>query len=124
MVRYLVASHLEMSAAMRRDMFDPANVKLFAEKVGAPERLKMLCLMTYADIKAVNPEALTPWKADNLWQLYIASANYLNRSADERVQDERGRWRGGGRIWRICVRWRRSRERRSTFFWKGCRSVI
>ena len=84
-VRYLVASHLEMSAAMRRDVFDPANVKSFAEKVGTPERLKMLCLMTYADIKAVNPEAMTPWKADNLWQLYIACANYLSRSADERV---------------------------------------
>ena len=84
-LRYLVASHLEMSAAMRRDVFDPANVKAFAEKVGVPERLKMLCLMTYADIKAVNPEALTPWKADNLWQLYISAANYLNRSADERV---------------------------------------
>lgn len=84
-LQYLVANHLEMSAAMRRDVFDPANVKSFAEKVGVPERLKMLCLMTYADIKAVNPEAMTPWKADNLWQLYIASANYLNRSADERV---------------------------------------
>ena len=84
-VRYLVASHLEMSAAIRRDVFDPANVKSFAERVGAPERLKMLCLMTYADVKAVNPEAMTPWKADNLWQLYIACANYLSRSADERV---------------------------------------
>jgi [protein-PII] uridylyltransferase len=84
-VRYLVASHLEMSAAMRRDVFDPPNVKSFAEKVGVPERLKMLCLMTYADIKAVNPDAMTPWKADNLWQLYIACANYLSRSADERV---------------------------------------
>jgi [protein-PII] uridylyltransferase len=84
-VRYLVANHLEMSAAMRRDVFDPANVKAFAEKVGVPERLKMLCLLTYADIKAVNPEAMTPWKADNLWQLYIACANYLSRSADERV---------------------------------------
>jgi [protein-PII] uridylyltransferase len=83
--RYLVANHLEMSTAMRRDIFDPAVVKSFAEKVGVPERLKMLCLMTYADIKAVNPEAMTPWKADNLWQLYIACANYLNRSADERV---------------------------------------
>jgi [protein-PII] uridylyltransferase len=84
-LRYLVASHLEMAAATRRDVFDPANVKSFAEKVGVPERLKMLCLMTYADIKAVNPEAMTPWKADNLWQLYIACANYLSRSADERV---------------------------------------
>ncbi|MFZ0687310.1 MAG: [protein-PII] uridylyltransferase [Terriglobales bacterium] len=84
-VRYLVASHLEMAAAMRRDVFDPANVRSFAEKVGVPERLKMLCLMTYADVKAVNPEAMTPWKADNLWQLYIACANYLSRSADARL---------------------------------------
>jgi [protein-PII] uridylyltransferase len=84
-VRFLVGSHLEMSVAMRRDVFDPMNVKTFAEKMGEPEHLKMLCLMTYADIKAVNPDAMTPWKADNLWQLYIASANYLNRSADERV---------------------------------------
>src|SRR6266403_3254777 len=87
-VRYLVASHLEMSVAMRRDVFDPANVKSFAEKVGVPERLKMLCLLTYADIKAVNPEAMTAWKADNLWQLYIAAANYLSRSADERVHTQ------------------------------------
>ena len=87
-LRYLVGSHLEMSAAMRRDVFDPANVKSFAEKVGAPERLKMLCLLTYADIKAVNPEAMTPWKADHLWQLYIASANYLSRSADERLHTD------------------------------------
>jgi [protein-PII] uridylyltransferase len=87
-LRYLVGSHLEMSAAMRRDVFDPGNVKSFAERVGVPERLKMLCLMTYADIKAVNPEALTPWRADNLWQLYIASANHLSRSADERVHTD------------------------------------
>jgi [protein-PII] uridylyltransferase len=33
----------------------------------------------------VNPEALTPWKAENVWQLYISSANYLNHSADQRV---------------------------------------
>jgi [protein-PII] uridylyltransferase len=82
---YLVANHLEMSAAMRRDILDPANVRSFAEKVGNPERLKMLCLLTYADIKAVNPEAMTPWKADSLWQLYIACANHLTRTADERV---------------------------------------
>jgi [protein-PII] uridylyltransferase len=87
-LRYLVGGHLDMSAATRRDVFDPNNVKAFAEKVGIPERLKMLCLMTYADIKAVNPEAMTAWKADNLWQLYIAAANYLSRSADERVHTD------------------------------------
>jgi [protein-PII] uridylyltransferase len=36
----------------------------------------------------VNPEALTPWKAENVWQLYIGAANYLNRSADQRVHGD------------------------------------
>jgi [protein-PII] uridylyltransferase len=84
-VLFLIANHLELSATLRRDIFDPATVAAFAEKVGTPERLKMLCLLTYADIKAVNPEALTPWKAENVWQLYMATENYLNRSADQRV---------------------------------------
>jgi [protein-PII] uridylyltransferase len=87
-VLFLIASHLELSAALRRDIFDPATVAAFAERMGTPERLKMLCLMTYADIKAVNPEALTPWKAENIWQLYIAAENYLNRSADHRVHTD------------------------------------
>src|SRR5580704_4402852 len=84
-VLFLIDRHLELSAAMRRDIFDPATVRAFAEKVETPERLKMLCLLTYADIKAVNPEALTPWKAENIWQLYIATANHLNRSLDQRL---------------------------------------
>ena len=87
-VLFLIANHLELSSALRRDIFDPATVGAFAEKMGTPERLKMLCLLTYADIKAVNPEALTPWKAENVWQLYMAAENYLNRSADHRVHTE------------------------------------
>jgi [protein-PII] uridylyltransferase len=89
-VLFLIGSHLEMSAQLRRDIFNPETVAAFAEKVGTPERLKMLCLLTYADIKAVNPEALTPWKAENVWQLYIGAANYLDRSADQRVHDANG----------------------------------
>jgi [protein-PII] uridylyltransferase len=87
-VLFLIANHLELSATLRRDIFDPSTVGSFAEKMGTPERLKMLCLLTYADIKAVNPEALTPWKAENVWQLYIAAENYLNRSADQRVHSD------------------------------------
>jgi [protein-PII] uridylyltransferase len=82
-VLYLVGSHLEMSAAMRRDIFDPENVRAFSAKVGTLERLRLLCLMTYADIRAVNPEALTPWKAENLWRLYTAASNQLNRGVDD-----------------------------------------
>ena len=79
----LIRLHLEMSNSLRRDIFDLENVRGFAEKVGSPQVLKMLTLMTFADIKAVNPDALTPWKAENLWQLYMATANFMDRSVDE-----------------------------------------
>ena len=79
----LIRLHLVMSAAMRRDIFDMENVRAFSEKIASPEILKMLTLMTFADIKAVNPEALTPWKAENLWQFYMATSNFMDRSVDE-----------------------------------------
>jgi [protein-PII] uridylyltransferase len=63
-------------------------VQAFCDKVGTPERLKLLALLTYADIKAVNPEALTPWKAENVWQLYMAASNCLSRTADQRVHPD------------------------------------
>ena len=83
-VAFLIAHHLRMSATLlRRDIFDPEAVRDFAKIVGTIEHLKMLTLFTYADIKAVNPEALTPWKAEMLWQLCAATENYLNRSVDD-----------------------------------------
>jgi [protein-PII] uridylyltransferase len=82
-VRRLIRNHLEMSLTLRRDIFDTETIRAFAEKAVSQTQLKMLCLMTYADIKAVNPDALTPWKADNLWQLYIATSNFMDRSVDQ-----------------------------------------
>jgi [protein-PII] uridylyltransferase len=83
-VNFLIGNHLRMSATlMRRDIFDPEAVHDFSRTVGTIEHLKMLTLFTYADIKAVNPEALTTWKAEMLWQLYAATENYLNRSVDD-----------------------------------------
>jgi [protein-PII] uridylyltransferase len=79
----LIRLHIEMSNALRRDIFDLENVRAFAEKIGSPQMLKMLTLLTFADIKAVSPDALTPWKAENLWQLYISTANSMDRSVDE-----------------------------------------
>jgi [protein-PII] uridylyltransferase len=84
-VRFLVERHLLASQTIqRRDIFDPETIAQFAETVGTDERLKMLCLITYADIRAVNPEAWTPWKAEMLWQLYAAATNHLKRSVDSR----------------------------------------
>ena len=82
-VRRLIRNHLEMSMVMRRDIFAPETIRTFAEKVGSQSQLKMLTLMTYGDIKSVAPDALTPWKAENLWQLYMGASNFLDRSVDE-----------------------------------------
>ena len=82
-VRKLIRLHLEMSNALRRDIFDQENVHTLSEKIGSPQLLKMLTLITYADIKAVHPDALTPWKVENLWQLYMSTANFMDRSVDE-----------------------------------------
>ncbi|MGC8548615.1 MAG: [protein-PII] uridylyltransferase [Acidobacteriaceae bacterium] len=82
-IRKLIRLHLDMSSAMRRDIFDIETIRRFADKVGSPQQLKMLSLMTYADIRAVAPEALTPWKAEQIWQLYISTSNVLDRSVDE-----------------------------------------
>jgi len=82
----LIRNHLEMSAALRRDIFDLDTVRAFAGKVQTLEALRMLTLFTYADIQAVHPDALTPWKAENLWRLYLATASYLDRSVDDERQ--------------------------------------
>src|SRR5260370_38229241 len=72
-----------MSATVqRRDLFDPATVSGFAQSVATQERLQRLCLLTYADIHSVNPEALTPWKAEMLWQLFVATSNHFSRTLD------------------------------------------
>jgi [protein-PII] uridylyltransferase len=83
LVLHLIENHLEMSAALRRDIFDTETVRAFAAKVQTHESLRMLTLFTYADIAAVHPDALTPWKAENLWRLSMAAANYLDRNVDE-----------------------------------------
>jgi [protein-PII] uridylyltransferase len=82
-VHFLIQHHLDMSETMqRRDIFDPTTVSMFADTVTTQERLQRLCLMTYADIHAVNPEALTPWKAEMLWQLFVATSNHFSRTLD------------------------------------------
>jgi [protein-PII] uridylyltransferase len=68
--------------------------------VQTPEALRMLTLFTYADINAVHPDALTPWKAENLWRLYIATANYLDRNVDE---ERLGAWEESEIVHRVIA---------------------
>jgi [protein-PII] uridylyltransferase len=87
-VLFLIRNHLQMSlVAFRRDTEDPGIVKEFARLLGTEDRLKMLCLMTLADIEAVSPDTLTPWKEELIWRLYVDTYNELTqRYADELIE--------------------------------------
>ena len=83
-VVFLAAHHLEMShIAQHLDLDDEAIVIDFAKKVQALDRLKMLYLLTFADIKAVGPGVWTEWKGTLLWELYIKTHTILIRGIPE-----------------------------------------
>ena len=87
-ILFLVEQHLQMSQrALRRDSEDPGVARQLAAIVGTEERLKMLCLMTLADIAAVGPGTLTPWKEELLWRLYVDTYNELTMAYGDRVID-------------------------------------
>src|SRR5262245_66449622 len=51
--------------------------------------LKMLCLLALADVGAVSPDVLTPWKEELLWRLYVDTYNVLTMSyADELIEKD------------------------------------
>ena len=85
---FLIRKHLELSQVMQsRDLFDPQTIRDVAHQMETVERLKALTLVTYADISAVNPEVMTPWRAEQLWQLYLAVYNELTRELEtERIE--------------------------------------
>jgi [protein-PII] uridylyltransferase len=87
-VLFLIRNHLELSSTMQsRDLFDPQTVRDVAHQVETVERLKALVLLTYADISAVNPNVMTPWRAEQLWQLYLMTYNELTRELEtERIE--------------------------------------
>jgi [protein-PII] uridylyltransferase len=85
-VSFLILGHLELSAAMNgRDLKDPATARDVAAKTGTIERLKLLTLLTYGDISAVHPTAMTPWRRQLLWNLYTATYTELTRELAARV---------------------------------------
>jgi [protein-PII] uridylyltransferase len=82
-VAWLVEHHLLMSnTAQSRDLSDPATIKSFAEVVQTMERLKLLLVLTIADIKAVGPGTWTGWKGQLLRNLYYETEMVLGGGGD------------------------------------------
>ena len=78
MVAWLVRNHLIMSdTAQKRDLNDYKTVLDFAEVVQSPERLKLLLILTVADIKAVGPGVWNGWKGELLRTLYYETEPVL-----------------------------------------------
>ncbi|MXP64444.1 [protein-PII] uridylyltransferase [Roseomonas sp. M0104] len=77
-VSWLVLNHLLVSqTAFKRDIDDPKTILDIAEVVQSPERLRLLLVLTVADMRAVGPKVWNGWKATLLRELYWRVAEVL-----------------------------------------------
>jgi [protein-PII] uridylyltransferase len=89
-VAWLIEKHLVMSMiAQGRDLNDRKTVGDFAEIVQSPERLKMLLILTVADIRAVGPGVFTGWKGQLLRTLYYETEPLLAGGHSQIPRDTR-----------------------------------
>jgi [protein-PII] uridylyltransferase len=89
-VAWLIEYHLLMSTiAQTRDLSDPRTIEAFAKVVQSRERLKLLLILTVADIKAVGPSAWTGWKGELLRTLYYETEMVLGGTAPGLARSER-----------------------------------
>ena len=84
-VSWLVLHHLLMSdTAFKRDIDEPRTVRAFADQVQSVERLRLLLILTVADIRAVGPTIWNNWKAGLLRELYVRTLQIM--SGDQVVE--------------------------------------
>ena len=77
-VAWLIEQHLTMSiVAQNRDLADPKTISDFAAIVQSPERLRLLLILTVADIRAVGPGVWNGWKGQLLRTLYYETEPVL-----------------------------------------------
>jgi [protein-PII] uridylyltransferase len=87
-VEFLIRRQSDLSDAMSgRDMDDPATARLLAERAGTIERLKLLAVMTYAQIAAVGAADKLSWRLEQLWRAYTLAQHELTRELEtDRIQ--------------------------------------
>lgn len=89
-VSWLVRYHLLMSnTALKRDLDDPQTIADFADAVQSPERLRLLLILTCADIRAVGPNVWNNWKATLLRELYYRADEYMSGAQNTATRDAR-----------------------------------
>ena len=89
-VAWLVRWHLLMSGtAFKLDIGDPKTIADFVARVQSPERLKLLLVLTVADIRAVGPNVWNGWKASLLRELYHRATDVMSGGLTVAAQDSR-----------------------------------
>ncbi|GAN53931.1 PII uridylyl-transferase [Tanticharoenia sakaeratensis NBRC 103193] len=89
-VSWLVLHHLLLSqTAFRRDIDDPRTILDLADTIQSPERLRLLLLLTIADMRAVSPKVWNAWKATLLRELYTRVAEVLEGGMAAQERDGR-----------------------------------
>ena len=89
-VAWLVRWHLLMSGvAFKRDIGDPKTIQDFVARVQSPERLKLLLILTAADIRAVGPQVWNGWKAALLRELYHSALDVISGGLTVEGRDSR-----------------------------------
>jgi len=91
LLTFLVREHLLLNHfAQRRDFYEPEAIEYLVKKIKTPARLKMLYLLTIADIKAVSETSWTSWKQELLHKLYhlLLSAMEKKESIPQQVEKQ------------------------------------
>jgi [protein-PII] uridylyltransferase len=89
-VAWLVEYHLIMSdTAQRRDIADPKTVRDFVAVVQSPEMLRLLLVLTVADIRAVGPGVWNGWKGQLLRELYYEAEAVMSGGDTARAHGAR-----------------------------------
>lgn len=79
LMEFLIRSHLLMlETAFRRDLNDEQAIVSFAQEVQDLTRLKMLYLLTFADIKSVGPGTWNSWKNSLLMELFLKTSHFFD----------------------------------------------
>ena len=78
-VSWLVRHHLLLSYnAFHRDLNDPQTIKSLIAEVQSLERLRLLLVLTVADIRAVGPNVWNAWKAALIRELFYAAEDVMS----------------------------------------------
>jgi [protein-PII] uridylyltransferase len=89
-VSWLVLHHLLLSqTAFKRDIDDPKTILDLADTIQSPERLRLLLVLTVADMRAVSPKVWNGWKATLLRELYQRVAEVLEGALATTERDVR-----------------------------------